>query len=752
DRDWATVAEQQATNPHNKATPENLAYVIYTSGSTGLPKGVEVVHRGILRLVLSVQYVQLDSTRTLMHLAPNSFDASTFELWGALLHGAKCVLFPGNVPRTAELGNLIRHHSVTTLWLTASLFNTIIDEDPTVLAGLTQLLIGGETLSLSHVKNALSLLPQTEIINGYGPTECTTFACCYSIRRELLSSMISVPIGRPISNTRVYILDGHWSPVPVGIIGDLYIGGDGLARGYLNRPDLTAEKFIPYSCSDEPSERLYKTGDLARYLPDGRIEFIGRKDDQVKIRGFRIELGEIEAVLNQHQKVKQAVVLAQAEPSGEKNLVAYVVSGDGKDALSNSELRELLRSKLPDYMVPPRVIFLDVLPVGPNGKLDRQALAGVKEDRVAQSCLVAPGNQVERQLAVIWETLLGVEPIGVLDNFFDIGGHSLLAVRLMSRIENSFGKKLSLATLFRYPTIEQLAKFLCAETPEDHCYDSLVVLHSQGSKPPFIWIHGEASDLSLPRVLGSEQPVYGILHQAHDGRAARYTTVEQIAAHYLDEIRSVQPHGPYFLGGYCFGGMVAFEMAQQLIERKERVALLMLLAPSTPSIADRPAPLHSRSERHFAREVLRHWDNMARLPARKKFDYLIRRTRSKAGEYVSKTSAPLSLIAKKALCTAYLAAGKSLPPSLRSPYILDIYRKAIKKYLPKVYAGHLIIFTPPTQTGAPGKWLEYTAGKVETVIVPGDHTSVLKEENVQVWGQLLNSFLEKTRAGVNAPS
>jgi acyl-coenzyme A synthetase/AMP-(fatty) acid ligase/acyl carrier protein len=404
--------------------------------------------------------VQFDKTQTFLHLAPISFDAATFEVWGALLHGAKCVLFPGKAPSPRELGELLKKHRVDTLWLTAALFNTVIDQEPQALSGVKQLLIGGEALSVPHVKKGLARLPDTEIINGYGPTESTTFTCCYPIARQLDDDLSSIPIGKPIANTQVYILDPHLNPVPIGVAGELHIGGDGLARGYWNRPELTEEKFIAHPFTDQPDQRLYKTGDLARYLPDGNIEFLGRMDNQVKISGYRIEPGEIEAVLGQHALVREAVVFAREDSPGDRRLVAYVVAAASCPPSVN-ELRSFLQPKLPDYMVPSAFLFLDSLPLTPNGKVDRGAFP--EPDRVRpklESSYVAPRTPDEETLAEIWAELLKVDKIGIHDNFFELGGHSLLATQVVSRIRDTFKIDLPLKTLFEAPTIQGLAQKL----------------------------------------------------------------------------------------------------------------------------------------------------------------------------------------------------------------------------------------------------------------------------------------------------
>jgi aspartate racemase len=457
DEHWPEIARESKENPINGTTPESLAYVMYTSGSTGKPKGVEVLHRGVVRLLFGVDYIDLNPDQTLLHLAPSSFDASTFEIWGALLHGARCVLFPNNVPSPAELGDMLQKHRVSTLWLTASLFNLVIDEAPTVLSGVRQLLTGGEPLSVPHVRRALALLRETKIINGYGPTESTTFACCYRVPDRLDETINSIPIGRPIGNTQVYILDEHLSPVPVGAHGEIYIGGDGLARGYFNRPELTAEKFIRNPFSGDSTSCLYRTGDRGRYLPDGNIEFLGRIDDQVKIRGYRIELGEIEATLGEHPMVREAVAMAREDTPGDRRLVAYIVLAQVTSQKAE-ELRNFLKGKLPEHMIPSALVFLESLPVTPNGKVDRKALpAPDQSGPELERAFVAPRIPLEERLARIWGEVLKLEKVGIHDNFFDLGGQSLLATQVISRIRTALDAEVPLRVMFDAPTIAELA-------------------------------------------------------------------------------------------------------------------------------------------------------------------------------------------------------------------------------------------------------------------------------------------------------
>ena len=457
DREWENIARESPENPPSEATADNLAYVIYTSGSTGKPKGVGIPHRGVVRLLFGIDYVYLGAEQTFLQLAPISFDASTFEIWGALLHGARCVLFPGTIPHPGELGEVIHKHGISTLWLTASLFNAVIDQAPEALSRVRQLLIGGEALSAPHVRRALSQLNMTEVINGYGPTETTTFACCYHIARQLNETTCTIPIGRPIANTEVYLLDSNLAAVPVGVTGEVYVGGDGLARGYLNGPELTAERFIPNPFSREPGARLYKTGDLARYLPDGNIEFLGRIDHQVKIRGFRIELEEIETVLADHPGVHQSVAIVREDEPGKNRLAAYVVAKP-EFAPTTSDLRGFLKDKLPEYMVPSAFVMLDALPLTPNGKLDRKALPAPDPSRPdLETRFVAPRTPVEETLARIWTEVLKLEAVGVHDNFFDLGGHSLLATQVVSRMRHALQVEFPLRALFENPTVANLA-------------------------------------------------------------------------------------------------------------------------------------------------------------------------------------------------------------------------------------------------------------------------------------------------------
>ncbi|HTQ78615.1 MAG TPA: amino acid adenylation domain-containing protein, partial [Thermoanaerobaculia bacterium] len=434
-------------------SPEALAYVMYTSGSTGAPKGVAVPHRGVVRLVREAAYAAFGPDEVFLQLAPYAFDASTFELWGALLHGGRLVLPPPGTFSLSELGDLLTRHGITTLWLTAGLFHQMAEENLPGLAGLKQLLAGGDVLSPAHVRKVLEDLPGTQLINGYGPTESTTFTCCFPVSGpEALSP--SVPLGRPIAETRVHIADRRLAPAPLGASGELLIGGAGLARGYLDQPDRTAERFVPDPFGGF-GQRLYRTGDRVRPRPDGRIEFLGRLDTQVKIRGFRVEPGEVEAVLAAEPGVREAVVLVRQDKPGDRRLVAYVV-GDA-DALT---LREALRRRLPEPLVPAAIVHLDSLPLNANGKVDRAALPAPEELEPHGEEPLAPRSPLEEVLAGIWAEVLGRKRVGSEDDFFALGGHSLLATQVISRVRSSLGVDLPLRALFENPTVASFAAAL----------------------------------------------------------------------------------------------------------------------------------------------------------------------------------------------------------------------------------------------------------------------------------------------------
>jgi amino acid adenylation domain-containing protein len=471
DADWTTLARESAALPAgadlHALTAENTAYVMYTSGSTGSPKGIRIPHRAINRLVWNTNYVQLEAVDKIAQASNASFDAATFEIWGALLHGAGLVVITQEVALSPQVfAAHLRDLKINTIFLTTALFNVLAREAPGTFGSLQHLLFGGEAADPRWVRAVLETSPPERLLHMYGPTESTTFTTWHQVK-QVPEGATTVSIGRPLSNTQVYILNDRLEPVPARVPGELYIGGDGLARDYLNRPELTAERFVPHPFSATPGARLYRTGDLVRYLPDGNIEFIGRVDHQVKVRGFRVELGEIEAVLSQHPGVREVVVVARHDErgTGGKRVVAYVVPMEGTP-LTFPTLRSFLKDKLPDYMLPSAFVMLKTLPRTPNGKVNRLALPAPSLNGLERD-LTPPRTPIESILVAIWANVLNLESnpgwpeaapmIGVHDDFFELGGHSLLATLVKFRIEDAFQVKLPLRKFFESPTVAELA-------------------------------------------------------------------------------------------------------------------------------------------------------------------------------------------------------------------------------------------------------------------------------------------------------
>jgi aspartate racemase len=739
-------------NPQSGATAENLAYVMYTSGSTGRPKGVQIRHRSIVRLLFGVGYARLDETRTLLHMAPISFDASTFELWGALLHGARCVLFPERVPTPRSIGRLVQRYRPTTVWLTTALFNAVIDEDPQALLGTEEVLTGGDVLSVPHIRRALELLPSTRLINCYGPTESTTFATSYPIPRRIGEGSRSIPIGRPIGNTQMYILDRSLSPVPVGVVGELYIGGAGLARGYLNRPELTDEKFIDHPFSDRPGEKLYKTGDLVRYLADGTIEFLGRADLQVKIRGFRIELGEIEVVLGQHHGVREALVLAYSSQQGDKRLAAYVVpDGDATAA----ELRLFLKERLPDYMLPSDFVLVSSIPMTSNGKMDRSALPKPGPAVTSeQDSFVAPTLLVHYQLQRIWQDLLGVAPIGMRDDFFALGGHSLLAARMMDRIEQTCGEKLPLATLFSGATIEHLADAIrrARETRAGDDPDvraTVVTVQAGGPLRPFFFVHGDKHGgglycLSLAQGLDPDQPFYSLDPYRFEGLPVP-PTLEAMAAAHIGAMRAVQPEGPYLLGGWCNGGLLAYEMGRQLQQAGQRVDLLVAFDMATPyahrsvrKITSRLGRLIGWGEDRQVDWFLRYL--YARIPSFRKKVQEWRQAQPPARAGTRRTRGPIGEGAGGMAAHLFPSVA-----ALRSNWF-GIYRWVAASYAPGSYPGKLTLFWSSEADAHQVDWRALSgAREVEDHVVVGTHM-MYGNENLHILARQLGTCISRAQA------
>lgn len=787
DAGWEKIAQFGQGNPISEVRADNLAYVIYTSGSTGRPKGVSVIHRGVVRLVKGSTYVNLSAAEVFLQLAPISFDASTFEIWGCLLNGARLVVMPPHNPSLPELGHALKQYHVTTLWLTAGLFHLMVDEQLEDLKNVRQLLAGGEVLSVPHVQKLVQELKGCRLVNGYGPTESTTFTCCYPIT-ELSQVGTSVSIGRPIANTCCFLLDAHLQPVPVGIPGELYIGGDGLARGYLNRPELSAEKFIPNPFSDEPGARLYKTGDLVRYLADSNIEFLGRIDNQVKIRGFRIELGEIETALAQHLAVRETVVIDREDIPGDKRLVAYIVFKRAHSA-PIEELHHFLKQKLPSYMMPSAFVLLDTLPLTPNGKVDRRILPA--PDQIRQEpgkTFVAPRDELELQLTKIWEKVLGIHPVGVKDNFFDLGGHSLLTARLVAEIAKVMNQKLPLAAIFQLSTVEQLASIIRKESDasaesasdvkqgvkssgqtestsvtlqptvglplEDYLmllathahwksrrlgHKSLILETQAGeprSRPPILAVGGMGE---LHKHLDPLQPVYSLPVHAKTNTPQGY--VKALASTYIDEIRTMQLEGPFLVFGYCFGGMVAFEIACQLQEQGYEVSLLALVERIGPSSI----------VSHYRRTIwpwMYHCRQLLQLAPAEKLTYVLERTRRAI--HKTKTVFKFDSQASPQANNNSDETPSTPPVSNRNDYEIKNLRSVLLNaqlnYTPQSYSGRVALFFS-LEGGYQsfffprGGWGKLMTGAVDVHVIPGSSSGLLIEPNVRLLAEKLRSYI-----------
>jgi amino acid adenylation domain-containing protein len=733
DRDWEIIAAARSERRPPQLAPDALAHVIYTSGSTGKPKGVEVRHRGIVRLVRGNNCPKFGADRVYLQISSICFDASTFEIWAPLLHGGRCVIFDTRVPSPTELQRLIHQHKVTTLFLSSTTFNALQDVAPHALGGLDELLIGGEALSVPHVHRALALLPHTKIINGYGPTENTTFTTYYPVPRSFDLQSSSVPIGRPLANTQIYILDAQRQLLPRGATGEIYVGGDGLARGYHNRPDLTAEHFVPDPFSSDPAARLYKTGDMARYLPDGNIEFLGRVDFQFKLRGHRIEPGEIEWVLERQPAVRHAVVMGRDDTPGDKRLVAYLVlRPDAGDALPG--IKAAVRSQLPEYMVPSAWVLLPQMPLNRSGKLDRNLLPIPTSPPQSPPATTsdAPDTELERSLAQIWAQSLHLDHVGIHDNLFEIGGHSLLTVELSAKIEAALGVALPLITFFRAPTVAQLAEELRAKKFAAHT-DSIVLLQPSGEKrPPFFCLPGLGGDSVALRAvaehLGRHRSVYGLQPTNVDGADNPTGTLESIASLHLDALRTVQPDGPYYLVGFSVGGFIAYEMARQLHDAGEQIGMLVLIdtpAPGYPRLS--PAPV--RAILHFL-EMLRQrgaWTT-----------YLKERTKGLLRRVFPRQFfefQPLSPVAG------------SVESAMRRRSIA--VRQALRGYRPAPYSGPILLCRAATPKKFAGShyddpllgWGKWAQGEIHSQPLPGAHMDLINEPNARLLASILQGYI-----------
>ncbi|MBP5972479.1 amino acid adenylation domain-containing protein [Brasilonema sp. CT11] len=743
DTDAQKFAQANEIPNASQVKPSNLAYVLYTSGSTGKPKAVAIEHHSPVALVSWAQAV-FTPEQLAGVLASTSicFDLSVFELFVPLSLGGKVIL----AENALHLSTITTANQVTLINTVPCAMAELIREN-NLPQQVCTVNLAGEPLQNQLVQQIYQHRKIERVFNLYGPSEDTTYSTFSLIEKGTSSSPT---IGRPIANTQIYILDTYLQPVPIGVPGELHIGGAGLARGYLNRPELTQVKFIPNPFSTDPHSRLYKTGDLARYLSDGNIEYIGRIDNQVKIRGFRIELGEIEAALSQHGDVQASCVIAREDTPGDKRLVAYVVP-QKEVTPTISELRQFLKDKLPEYMVPSAFVILESLPLTPNGKVDRLSLP-VPSHRSASNTFVSPRNTVELQLAEIWSKVLKVDKVGVQDNFFDLGGHSLLATYLMARIKQQLLKDVPLVTFFQNPTIEQLATILQQDSLSS-CYSPLVAIQPNGSKLPFFCLPGAGGYpfylYNLARYLGPDQPFYSFQANNLDGGLQAITRVEDIADHYIQAIQTVQPQGPYFLGGHSFGGKVAFEMAQQLLHQGHEVGLV--------AIFDTKAPIYQK------KKIGVDWDDTKWLT---EFAKALEIAFAKNLDISYETLEALEPKEQLKCVLQHFQMVNIMPPDAETTQ-LDNLVQVFK-------ANHLVDYVPPQQvyptriallrsseasvddstSELPSEilqdtvwgWGEFSCEPVDIYFVPGNHITMMTQPHVQVLAKQLKVCIQKVQA------
>ena len=761
-----------STDPvSSDAQPDGPAYVLFTSGSTGVPKGVIIPHRGITRLVMNNDYAPFQPDDVVAFASNVCFDAATFEIWGALLNGGALVITPREVllSPTALAAHLATHR-VTVLFLTTSLFNRLAHEAPAMFRSLRILVFGGEAADAASVRLVVENGKPTRLVNGYGPTETTTFAICHAIEKIDGST---VPIGRPIANTRVFILDGELQPVPIGMAGEICIGGPGVALGYHGAPKLTAEKFIETSYG-----RLYRTGDLARWLPDGTIDYLGRHDEQLKLRGFRIEPGEIEAALQDHPLIRQTVVVARTDAHAVHSLIGYLVPHSGEHA-ETTELREFLSHRLPACMIPSAFVWVDALPLTANGKLDRRALPEPTAETKATREYAPPQNSVQAQLIEIWEEVLNRKPIGIRDNFFDLGGHSLLVARVIALTLERLGHRLPFAEFFANATIEAHARSLSGSqgTVRQTPY---ALIHPTGRQTPVFFFHGDVLGSgifckTLARMIGADRPFYVIPPHGTQGDEIPLT-VEAMAAERLEWIRQIQPRGPYIIGGYCNGALLAYQSARLLRDAGEPVTVVLMLMADGSNIRFRLLQRLSavtsalRREDEAAkrlrflkiRNAILSYETLGRYYRRAAADWLKQRPRVQIARLWRKMRRVLRRFVPAAYRERLLGdAGRAPLHAAASPQhkeaIMNIYEEIFNAHVSHRHDSPVALFWPKDEpqfsSRHPADGWKKICAQLEVVEVPGDHTScVAQDTNVVMIGEAMRKSIAQAERLLNQPS
>jgi amino acid adenylation domain-containing protein len=730
-------ATAEEGRPAPLSAPTDVAYVMYTSGSTGRPTGVAVPHRAIARLVRDTNYVELRESDRVAFAASPSFDATTFEVWGALLNGAEVVVLDRDtVLSPTALARAIVEHGITVLFLTTGLFHEIAAQAPAVFGPLRYLVVGGEAMDARAARAVLDAAPPRHLVNGYGPTENTTFSTTFDLA-DAGGPYDAVPIGRPIRNSTCYVLEDARRLLPAGAVGELCVGGAGLAAGYVNQPDLTAERFVAHPF--RLGERLYRTGDLVRWRSDGQLLFVGRRDRQLKLRGYRVEPAEIEQVLGAHPAVRQCAVITRSDGPGAR-LVAYWVGGNDHQ-VTGEALQVHLRALLPEYMVPAALVRVSRLPTTANGKVDLAALqdgAMLEEPSPADG---APRSAREAALAAIWAEVLNRPAVGVHENFFEIGGSSLVAVRLAARMEGACGRPVSAATIFAHPTIAQVAE-MCEATADAPRVRGVVEIRRGGRKPPLYFPPGLLSEpAAIIRIIAhlpDDQPIYMIEMRPAEGAVA--PSMETLAAGYVADLLAAQPDGPFSLAGYSFSALLAFEMARQLKARGRDVRRVIVIDSGPRRPRPRTAWDWLATLGLFLENLPRWaWSELRRLQQRENRERLWRSTQALARQVTG-------VRRRRGATVGEIFDVSSWSPELVARANANLRALATYGYGP--YDGRIVLFRARTRPlfhshARDLGWRTFARGGLEVVDLPGDHHTITWEPQVRALGQRLRDVLEQ---------